>query len=386
MSTRVDVPRVGLAAPADQELGRGVLALGDLATRAPSSRRRARTGRRSRAPPPRAAPGRPAPARAPMSTSCCEPPLRPERREAGLQVGHHRAARVLELDRARRAACPARRLRRRAAPRPSRRGSSRRAPRYRRRGSGARSLRGPALRSPSRTRSRPRAPDGRLVHDGNASGTPAGSSEAPDGRANVQSPARDGTPRHTHPRRRHRPRADGGDAPRARGHRRRVRVGRPARRRRGDGRSRRQPAARVDAGVDPRQRRRAEGADHDPDRRRLPLGQRRAADEPRPLRAGAAVQDLSGRPHPLRGRRPRDRARDDRGHLRGDRVRAGHAGERRADRLARGARRASAAAATRGSRSSRPRSPAPGGSSSSRSTTRAGWAAGRSRPCTRRTS
>ena len=68
----------------------------------------------------------------------------------------------------------------------------------------------------------------------------------------------------------------------------------------------------------------------------------------RPLRAGAAVQDLPGRAHPLRGRRPRDRPRDDRGHLRRDRVRAGHARGRGADRLARGARRQAPPAATRG--------------------------------------
>ncbi len=83
------------------------------------------------------------------------------------------------------------------------------------------------------------------------------------------------------------------------------------------------------------------------------------------------MQDLPRRAHPLRRRRPRDRPREHRGHLRRDRVRAGHAGRRGADRLARGARRAAAACRTPGSRSSRSRSPARAASSSSRSTTRA---------------
>ena len=52
------------------------------------------------------------------------------------------------------------------------------------------------------------------------------------------------------------------------------------------------------------------GTDHDAGRRRLPLRQRGAAQGPRSLRAGAAVQELSGRALPLRGRRPRDRPRE----------------------------------------------------------------------------
>ena len=50
-----------------------------------------------------------------------------------------------------------------------------------------------------------------------------------------------------------------------------------------------------------------------------------AAQEPRPLRAGAPVQELPGRALALRGRRPRDRPREHRGPLRRDRVRAGNA-------------------------------------------------------------
>ena len=53
-----------------------------------------------------------------------------------------------------------------------------------------------------------------------------------------------GARRRPHPRRRNRPGADRGHAPRARGDRRRLRLGRPAGGRRRDGRARRQPAAR----------------------------------------------------------------------------------------------------------------------------------------------
>ena len=70
-------------------------------------------------------------------------------------------------------------------------------------------------------------------------------------------------------------------------------------------RARRQPAAAARARRDPRDGRRAQGPDHDADRRRLPLGQRRAAQGARPLRAGAPVQDLPRRAHALRGHRPR---------------------------------------------------------------------------------
>ena len=171
-----------------------------------------------------------------------------------------------------------------------------------------------------------------------------------------------------------------------RGDRRRVRLGRPARRHRRDGPVRRQPAAGRRARRDPRERRRAEGADHDAGRRRLPLGQRRPAQEPRPVRAGPAVQDLSRRALALRRRRPRDRPREHRGPLRGDRVRAGHARRRGADPVDRVEGRQAALARRRHLDQAdldhghaphlrvRLRLRAPE------------WAAGRSRPCTRRTS
>ena len=109
-----------------------------------------------------------------------------------------------------------------------------------------------------------------------------------------------------HPRRRHRPRADRGDAPRARGDRRRVRLGRPRGGRGGHGRARRQPAARPRRSTrSATSGRRAQGPDHDAGRRRLPLGQRRPAQGARHVRAGAAVQELPGRALALRRRRPR---------------------------------------------------------------------------------
>ena len=79
---------------------------------------------------------------------------------------------------------------------------------------------------------------------------------------------RHGPPRDPHPRRRHRPRADRGDAPRARGDGRRVRLGRPGGRRRRDGAHGGTPlpeetlASIRDNGVAP------QGADHDADRHR----------------------------------------------------------------------------------------------------------------------
>ena len=138
-------------------------------------------------------------------------------------------------------------------------------------------------------------------------------------RAPVESAA-DGAPRHPHSRRRHRARADRGDAPRARGDRRRVRLGRARGRRRRDGDGG-HAAARRDARLDPRQQGRAQGPDHDADRHRLPLGQRRAAARARPLRLPAAVQDLPGRALALRGRRRRHRPREHRGPVRRHRVR-----------------------------------------------------------------
>ena len=96
---RLHVPRVGLAAPADQELRGGVLALRDLGVRAPAACR------------PRAAcatiESAAAESRAEVVArlrgvdvdELAEPPLRAERRQAGLQVGRDRAARILQLDR-----------------------------------------------------------------------------------------------------------------------------------------------------------------------------------------------------------------------------------------------------------------------------------------------
>ncbi len=81
---------------------------------------------------------------------------------------------------------------------------------------------------------------------------------------------------------------------------------------------------------------RHQGPDHDAGRRRLPLGERGAAQGARPLRPGAAVQELPGRALALRGRRPRDRPREHRGPLRRDRVRGGHRRGARAARLDRG--------------------------------------------------
>ena len=60
-----------------------------------------------------------------------------------------------------------------------------------------------------------------------------------------------------------------------------------------------------------------------------------AAQGARPLRPGAPVQELPGRPLALRERRPDRRAREHRGPLRGHRVRGGHRGRGRAARLAR---------------------------------------------------
>ena len=71
-------------------------------------------------------------------------------------------------------------------------------------------------------------------------------------------------------------------------------------------RARRQPAARGDARVDPPERRRAQGPDHDADRRGLPLGQRRRCATRLDLYAQVRpCKTLSRRAHALRGRRPR---------------------------------------------------------------------------------
>ena len=83
-----------------------------------------------------------------------------------------------------------------------------------------------------------------------------------------------------------------------------------------------------------------------------------------------------GSPLAVRGRRPRDRPRGDRGSLRGHRVRGRLARGERAHRVD-PRRTAASCATTRASRSSRSRSRARAASSSSPSTTRAGSAAAR---------
>ena len=137
----------------------------------------------------------------------------------------------------------------------------------------------------------------------------------------------DGPSRHPHSRRRDRAGADRGDATRPRGDGRRVRVGRPAGGRRRDGGGG-NAAPRRDARVGQGERRRAQGPDHDADRHRLPLRQRRAAPRARALRLPAPVQDVSGRPLALRGRRRRRRPREHRRPVRGHRVRGGLRGGR----------------------------------------------------------
>src|SRR5215216_4331577 len=150
---------------------------------------------------------------------------------------------------------------------------------------------------------------------------------------------RRGAPGDTDPRRRHGAGVDRGDASRPGGDRRRLRMGHPGGRGRRDGALRRKPAARARARLDQANGRGAQGADHDPRRRRLPLRQRHSPQDTRPLRPGAAVQELRRRALALRGRRPDHRARGDRGPLRGDRVRGGIRSRRRARRVDRGPRR-----------------------------------------------
>ena len=94
------------------------------------------------------------------------------------------------------------------------------------------------------------------------------------------------------------------------------------------------PGAR--ARVDPAEWHRAEGADHDSGRRRLPLRERRPPRGARSLCPGSPLQELCGRSLALRGRRPDHRPREHGGPLRRRRVRRGNRGRRRADRLARG--------------------------------------------------
>ena len=151
--------------------------------------------------------------------------------------------------------------------------------------------------------------------------------------------------------------------------------------------ARRQPAAERDARRRSAQAGRAQGADHDAGRRRLPLGQRRRC---------ARSSTCTRRCGPAR-RYPGVRTRFDDVDLiiirentedlyAGIEYEQGTPRRRGADRLDRVERRQAALATTPASRSSRSRSPARAASSSSPSTTRAGTAAARSRPSTRRTS
>ncbi len=254
---RLDVPRVGLAAPADQELRGRVLAPARPRSRAPAaaSPRAAWATIESAA----------AESRARSSRACSvvdvdellEAPLRAERREPGLEVGHAPSRSDPAARSARPAACRARGSRRRAGPRPARTGSGRRAPRCRRRDSGAPILPCPARRSPSRTRSRPRGPGRKslAVALTAANATESRGSGPTLSRAQCQVRRIRGSMAH-------RVTLIPGDGigPELTEATRRVleatgvdvRVGRPAGRRRRDGRARRQPAAGGDARVDPR--------------------------------------------------------------------------------------------------------------------------------------
>ena len=151
-----------------------------------------------------------------------------------------------------------------------------------------------------------------------------------------------------------------------------VRLGRPPGRRRRDGAGTGTPLPEETLASVQGEQGRAQGADHDADRHRLPLGQRRAAPRARPLRVPAPVQDLPGRAHALRQRRPRrSSARTPRTSTPGSSTRRaptrpstviaelnGAAGEADRGRL-------------RASRSSRSAAKARSGSSASRSSTRA---------------
>ena len=154
---RLHVPRVGLAAPAQQEaLGRG-LALRDHVVRTPARGRRPwrPSARRSPSSPPRGGRGPRGPARRRSRSACRASTRRPAApsRPAGRQA-RSRSARRARTARGR--ASSSRGRRRPAGPRPPRTGNARRAPRCRSRDSGASPLRGRARRSPSRRRRRPR--------------------------------------------------------------------------------------------------------------------------------------------------------------------------------------------------------------------------------------
>ncbi len=133
----------------------------------------------------------------------------------------------------------------------------------------------------------------------------------------------DGPSRHPHSRRRDRAGAHRSDASRPRGDRGRARMGRAPGRRGRDGRGGHTPT-RGDARVGEGERRGPEGADHHADRHRLPLGQRRAAPRARVVCLPAPVQVVRRGALAVRGCRPRHRAREHGGPLRGHRVRSRH--------------------------------------------------------------
>ena len=156
---RLDVARVRLAAPPDQELRRRVLALRDLVVR--NRRLESAGGLRDDRQRRRRETGEVVAGLLVVDVDeLLHPPLRPQRRQRRLQVGGHGPARILELDllrrRERRDADP----RRRGGPTRSRTGNGRPGPRCRHRGSGASRRPCPAPRSPSRRRSHPRARGG----------------------------------------------------------------------------------------------------------------------------------------------------------------------------------------------------------------------------------
>ncbi|CAA9554044.1 MAG: Isocitrate dehydrogenase [NAD], partial [uncultured Thermomicrobiales bacterium] len=132
-----------------------------------------------------------------------------------------------------------------------------------------------------------------------------------------------GVPGDVDPGRRHWPGGGGGNPARAGRQRRGVRLGPPGGRHRGR-RAPRRRAAGSNAGLGAAQRRRAEGADHDPGRRRVPQRQRRVTPLAGSLRQPAPGQDDRGCPERVRRHRPGDRAREHGRPLRRGRVRHRH--------------------------------------------------------------
>ena len=162
-----------------------------------------------------------------------------------------------------------------------------------------------------------------------------GSASRPTG---VWKDSRRGASGHIHSRRRNRSGDRRGDPPGARSDRRGVRVGRATRRRGrlpGGGK----PVSRPHPGVDQAKRGRDQGADHDTGRLGVSVDQRPAPQGARPVRVHPPLQAVRGRALALRRGRHRDRAREHRGPVRGDRVRAGDQGERGAARVPRPTRR-----------------------------------------------